>query len=191
MLFLHFIFSKMYEDADQEESMLEQQLSMETEYARHPHALKLFDPVPGMPVAVQREDTSWSRALIAQVLADQMCARVFYVDEGRYGRVSLSRLRYLRRELFTNEASPFRARLFGIRFSDAESEQQAFGFVYKTLSESRSASWSRTSSATKRRKAKSKSDKRIGVADAASRSTKASTRSSYAVRTKDASPTST
>ena len=135
MLFLHFIFSKMYEDADQEESMLEQQLSMETEYARHPHALKLFDPVPGMPVAVQREDTSWSRALIAQVLADQMCARVFYVDEGRYGRVSLSRLRYLRRELFTNEASPFRARLFGIRFSDAESEQQAFGFVYKTLSE--------------------------------------------------------
>ena len=125
----------MYEDADQEESMLEQQLSMETEYARHPHALKLFDPVPGMPVAVQREDTSWSRALIAQVLADQMCARVFYVDEGRYGRVSLSRLRYLRRELFTNEASPFRARLFGIRFSDAESEQQAFGFVYKTLSE--------------------------------------------------------
>ena len=108
---------------------------MQTEYARYPHALKLFDPVPGMPVAVQREDTSWSRALIAQVLADQMCARVFYVDEGRYGRVSLSRLRYLRRELFTNEASPFRARLFGIRFSDAESEQQAFGFVYKTLSE--------------------------------------------------------
>ena len=129
------LFSKMYEDADQEESLLEQHLFMQTEYARYPHALKLFDPVPGMPVAVQREDTSWSRALIAQVLADQMCARVFYVDEGRYGRVSLSRLRYLRRELFTNEASPFRARLFGIRFSDAESEKQAFFFVYKTLSE--------------------------------------------------------
>ena len=125
----------MYEDTDQEESLLEQHLFMQTEYARYPHALKLFDPVPGMPVAVQREEKSWSRALIAQILPDQMCARVFYVDEGRYGRVSLSRLRYLRRELFTNEASPFRARLFGIRFSDAESEKQAFFFVYKTLSE--------------------------------------------------------